>query len=41
VVHQDSPDQYTPQIYGIECQMHVPHRHASLVVLPARPSGGD
>ena len=28
-----------PQIYGIECHLHVPHRHASLVVLPARPSG--
>ena len=28
-----------PQIYGIECQLHAPHRHASLVVLPARPSG--
>ena len=28
-----------PQVYGIECHMHVPHRHASLVVLPARPSG--
>lgn len=27
------------QIYGVECQMHVPHRHATLVVLPARPSG--
>ncbi len=27
-----------PQIYGIECHLHVPHRHASLVVLPARPS---
>jgi hypothetical protein len=28
-----------PQIYGIECHLHVPHRHASLVVVPARPSG--
>jgi hypothetical protein len=28
-----------PQIYGIECHLHVPHRHASLVVLSARPSG--
>ena len=28
-----------PQIYGIECHLHVPHRHASLVVLPSRPSG--
>jgi len=28
-----------PQIYGSECHLHVPHRHASLVVLPARPSG--
>ena len=28
-----------PQIYAIECHLHVPHRHASLVVLPARPSG--
>ncbi len=28
-----------PQIYGIECHLHVPHRHATLVVLPARPSG--
>ena len=27
------------QIYSIECHLHVPHRHASLVVLPARPSG--
>jgi hypothetical protein len=27
-----------PQIYGIECHLHVPHRHATLVVLPARPS---
>jgi hypothetical protein len=28
-----------PQIYGIECHLHVPHRHATLVVLSARPSG--
>lgn len=28
-----------PQVYGIDCQLHVPHRNASLVVLPARPSG--
>jgi hypothetical protein len=28
-----------PQIYAIECHLHVPHRHASLVVLPSRPSG--
>ena len=28
-----------PQVYGIECQLHGPHRHATLVVLPARPSG--
>jgi hypothetical protein len=27
-----------PQIYAIDCHLHVPHRHASLVVLPARPS---
>jgi hypothetical protein len=24
-------------IYGIDCQLHPPHRHATLVVLPARP----
>jgi hypothetical protein len=28
-----------PQIYAIDCHLHVPHRHATLVVLPARPSG--
>jgi hypothetical protein len=28
-----------PQIFAIDCHLHVPHRHASLVVLPARPSG--
>lgn len=28
-----------PQIYGIECHLHAPHRHASLVVLSGRPSG--
>ena len=33
------PPLVAPQIYGIECHLHVPHRHASLVVLPARPSG--
>jgi hypothetical protein len=27
-----------PQIYGIECHLHVPHRHASLVVVSSRPS---
>jgi hypothetical protein len=27
------------QIYGIECHLHVPHRHATLLVLPAPPSG--
>ena len=32
------PPLIAPQIYGIECHLHVPHRHASLVVVPARPS---
>ena len=33
------PPLTAPQIYEIECHLHVPHRHASLVVVPARPSG--
>jgi hypothetical protein len=32
------PELTGPQIYRIECHLHVPHRHASLVVVPARPS---
>jgi Cupredoxin-like domain len=34
------PPLNNPQIYGIECHLHVPHRHASLVVVPSRPAEG-
>jgi hypothetical protein len=32
------PPLASPQIYAIECHLHVPHRHASLVVVPSRTS---
>jgi hypothetical protein len=35
------PPLTSPQIYGIECHLHVPHRHASLVVVPSRAPEGQ
>ncbi len=32
------PTLTSSQIYNIECHLHVPHRHATLVVVPSRPS---
>jgi hypothetical protein len=35
------PPLTSPQIYAINCHLHPPHRHATLIVLPSHASASD